>query len=146
MGHKMDGLAMKKYEYFKHISNERRHVLIYLFIYLKRILEIFSMLMNEQVLIFYFGSMKVMINSGEDNLCKGQNPLEASVTVLYNESRHFIFALVWRSNKGVCHTMALPFTIKKYLKAKEEELWKLKYFTMQKYNLQNNPLKRNQNP
>jgi hypothetical protein len=31
--------------------------------------------------------------------------------------------------------------IKKYLKAKEE-LWKLKYnFTMQKYNLQKNPLK-----
>jgi hypothetical protein len=35
--------------------------------------------------------------------------------------------------QGVCHTVALPFTlIKKYLKAKEE-LWKLKkYFTMQK--------------
>jgi hypothetical protein len=28
--------------------------------------------------------------------------------------------------------LALPFTLKKYLKAKEE-LWKLKYFTMQKY-------------
>jgi hypothetical protein len=34
-------------------------------------------------------------------------------------------------NQGLCHTMALPFTLKKYLKAKEE-LWKLKYFTMQK--------------
>jgi len=34
--------------------------------------------------------------------------------------------------QGVCCTMALPFTIKKDLKAKEE-LWKLKYFTMQKY-------------
>jgi hypothetical protein len=34
--------------------------------------------------------------------------------------------------------MALPFTSKNYLKAKEE-LWKLKYFTMQKYNLQKNP-------
>jgi hypothetical protein len=32
--------------------------------------------------------------------------------------------------------MALPFALRKYLKAKEEELWKLKYFTMQKYNLQ----------
>jgi len=31
--------------------------------------------------------------------------------------------------------VALPFTTKKYLKAKEE-LQKLKYFTMQKYNLQ----------
>jgi hypothetical protein len=37
--------------------------------------------------------------------------------------------------QGVCHTVALPFTLKRYLKAKEE-LWKLKYFTMQKYNLQ----------
>jgi hypothetical protein len=34
--------------------------------------------------------------------------------------------------QGVCHTVALPFTLKKKdLKAKEE-LWKLKYFTMQK--------------
>jgi hypothetical protein len=35
----------------------------------------------------------------------------------------------------------LAVYIKKYLKAKEEELWKLKYFTMQKHNLQKNPLK-----
>jgi hypothetical protein len=41
--------------------------------------------------------------------------------------------------------MASPFYIKKYVKAKEEELWKLKYFTMQKYNLQKNSSKRNQN-
>ncbi len=34
----------------------------------------------------------------------------------------------------------LTICIKKYLKAKEE-LWKLKYFSMQKYNLQKNPLK-----
>jgi seryl-tRNA(Sec) selenium transferase len=39
----------------------------------------------------------------------------------------------------VCHTVALSFTLKKYLKAKEE-LWKLKYFTMQKCNLQQNHL------
>jgi len=37
--------------------------------------------------------------------------------------------------------MALPFALKKYLKAKEE-LWKLKYFTMQKYNLQKIPPKK----
>jgi hypothetical protein len=37
--------------------------------------------------------------------------------------------------QGACHTMALPFTLKKYLNAKEE-LWKFKYFPMQKYNLQ----------
>jgi hypothetical protein len=43
---------------------------------------------------------------------------------------------LWEMFKqGVCHTMALPITLKKYIKAKEE-LWKLKYFTMQKYNLQ----------
>jgi hypothetical protein len=34
----------------------------------------------------------------------------------------------------------LAMYIKKSIKAKEE-LWKLKYFTMQKYNLQKNPLK-----
>jgi hypothetical protein len=34
----------------------------------------------------------------------------------------------------------LAIYIKKYLTTKEE-LWKLKYFTMPKYNLQNNPPK-----
>jgi len=42
--------------------------------------------------------------------------------------------------RGVSHCVALPFTSKKYLKAKEE-LWKFKYFTMPKYNLQKTPLK-----
>jgi hypothetical protein len=46
--------------------------------------------------------------------------------------------------RGVSHC-GLAIYIKKYLNAKEE-LWKLKYLTMQKYNLQKNPLKRNQNP
>jgi len=40
--------------------------------------------------------------------------------------------------KGVCQT----FYIKKYLNAKEE-LWKFKYFTMQKWSKK--PSKRNQN-
>jgi hypothetical protein len=35
----------------------------------------------------------------------------------------------------------LAIYIKKYFKAKEEELWKLKYCTMQNYNLKKNPLK-----
>jgi hypothetical protein len=39
----------------------------------------------------------------------------------------------------------LPFTLKRYLKAKEE-LWELKYFTMQKYNLQKLPQKETKNP
>ncbi len=39
--------------------------------------------------------------------------------------------------QGVCHTVvALPFTWKSILRQKKEELWKLKYLTMQKYNLQ----------
>jgi hypothetical protein len=45
-----------------------------------------------------------------------------------------------KNKQGVCHTMGLPFTLKSMFKAKEE-LWKFKYFTMQKYNLQKNPLK-----
>ncbi len=48
--------------------------------------------------------------------------------------------------RGVSITLwPCPLTLKKYLKAKQE-LWKLKYFTVQKYNLQKNPLKENQNP
>ncbi len=46
--------------------------------------------------------------------------------------------------QGVFHIVALPFTSKKYLNAKEEELWKFKYFTMQKSNLKKKPSKRNQ--
>ncbi len=30
--------------------------------------------------------------------------------------------------QGVCHTVALAFTLKRYLKAKEEELWKIQIF------------------
>jgi hypothetical protein len=41
--------------------------------------------------------------------------------------------------RGVSHC-GLAIYIKKYLNAKEE-LWKFKYFTMQKYTLQKNPLK-----
>jgi hypothetical protein len=37
------------------------------------------------------------------------------------------------NNKGVSH-LGLGICIKMYFEAKEE-LWKLKYFTMQKYNL-----------
>jgi hypothetical protein len=45
-------------------------------------------------------------------------------------------SILFRSRtRGVSH-YGLAIYIKKYLKAKEEELWKLKYFTMKKYNLQ----------
>jgi hypothetical protein len=44
------------------------------------------------------------------------------------------------SAQGVCHIVALPFTLRSiYLKAKEE-LGKFKYFNMQKYNLLKKPL------
>jgi hypothetical protein len=43
-----------------------------------------------------------------------------------------------KKKQGVHHTVALPITLKRYLQAKEE-LWKLKSFTMQKYNLQKLP-------
>jgi hypothetical protein len=39
-----------------------------------------------------------------------------------------------RETRGVSHS-GLAIYIKKYLKAKEE-LWKLKYFIVQKYNIQ----------
>jgi len=42
--------------------------------------------------------------------------------------------------RGVSH-FGRAMHIKKYLKAKEES-WKLKYFTMQKYNLQKSLLKK----
>jgi hypothetical protein len=41
--------------------------------------------------------------------------------------------------RGASHC-SLAIYIKKYLKAKEE-VWKLIYFTMQKYNIKKNPLK-----
>jgi hypothetical protein len=44
------------------------------------------------------------------------------------------------SIRGVSHCGLAIIFIKEYLKAKEE-LWKLKYFTTQRYNLQKNPLK-----
>jgi hypothetical protein len=44
--------------------------------------------------------------------------------------------LMWTYQEhGVCHTMALPFTLKKKKFRAKEELWEFKYFTMQKYNL-----------
>jgi hypothetical protein len=55
----------------------------------------------------------------------------------------------FNNNKGCVHTVGgLAIYIKKYLKAKEEELWKLKYFTMQKIYIifKKKSSKRNQNP
>jgi hypothetical protein len=46
---------------------------------------------------------------------------------------------------GVSHTVALPFSLKSIFLRQREDLWKFKYFTMQKYNLQKNPLKETKN-
>jgi len=40
-----------------------------------------------------------------------------------------------KKKQGVCHTVTLPFTFKSIL-MQTKELWKLNYFTMQKYTLQ----------
>jgi hypothetical protein len=45
-----------------------------------------------------------------------------------------------KKNECVNYTVALPFTLKSILRQKEE-LWKFKYFTMQKYDLPKNPAK-----
>jgi hypothetical protein len=50
------------------------------------------------------------------------------------------------NKQGECHTVALPFTLKKYYLKAKEELWKLKYFTMQKYKSSKKSSKKNQNP
>jgi hypothetical protein len=50
-----------------------------------------------------------------------------------------------QSQQGEYHTVALPLPLQCILRQKEE-LWKLKYFTMQKYNLQKNPLKETKIP
>jgi len=44
--------------------------------------------------------------------------------------------------------LALPFTLRSILRQKinKKIVWKVKYFTMQKYNLKKKPSKRNQNP
>jgi hypothetical protein len=39
------------------------------------------------------------------------------------------------NKKVVFHTVALPFTTKS-ISTQEEELWKIKYFTKQRYNVQ----------
>jgi hypothetical protein len=55
------------------------------------------------------------------------------------ENNTFIFPFIKKNQVGVSH-YGLAINIKIYLKAKEE-LWKLKYFIMQQYNLRKNPLK-----
>jgi hypothetical protein len=44
-------------------------------------------------------------------------------------------------NKGVCHTLALPFTLRSILRQKKKNYGNSNNFTIQKCNLQKNPLK-----
>jgi len=55
------------------------------------------------------------------------------------ENNIFMFPFIKKKQVGVSHC-GLAIYIKIYLEAKEE-LWKLKYFIMQQYNLPKNPLK-----
>jgi hypothetical protein len=62
--------------------------------------------------------------------------------VLKSKSLFTLRICVDHGQNGICHVTrglshyGLAICIKNYLKAKEE-LWKLKYFNVQKYNLQN---------
>jgi hypothetical protein len=54
---------------------------------------------------------------------------------------------VCEEKQGVCHIVALPFTLyKKSILCQKKNYGKLKYFTMPKNNLQKIPLKKTQNP
>jgi len=49
---------------------------------------------------------------------------------------HLPICSLFKKEQGVVYnTVALAFTLKMYLKAKEEELWKLRYFMKQKIHL-----------
>jgi hypothetical protein len=48
------------------------------------------------------------------------------------------FGCITKIEQGVCHTVPLPFTLKNVLR-QTKNYGKLKYFTMQIYNLQKNP-------
>jgi hypothetical protein len=60
----------------------------------------------------------------------------------YECSFHPTFLRVFFLKTRGVSCCALAIYIKKYIKAKEEELWKLKCFTMQNYNVQKSLLKK----
>jgi hypothetical protein len=68
------------------------------------------------------------------------------ISILYSPQLlklNYRYDLLQLETRGVSHCGLAIYNKKKYLKAKEE-LWKFKYFTMWKYNLQGNPLKETQ--
>jgi hypothetical protein len=70
--------------------------------------------------------------------CKLQNIFKILIKFLYVVIVCILNAP--HEKQAVCHTVALPFTLKNLLI--KEDLWKLKYFTMQKYSLQKILLKK----
>jgi hypothetical protein len=78
----------------------------------------------------FFSSVKCDFSSKKLSFLLGQNGKEKNREVGINP----ICFNLENEQRGVSHC-GLAVYIKKYLKAKEE-LWKLKYFNMQKYNLQ----------
>jgi hypothetical protein len=64
--------------------------------------------------------------------------LEYHLIIKNTHSQQFQESSSKHKTRGVSH-YGLAISVEKYLKAKEG-LWKFKYFTMQKCNLQKNPL------
>jgi len=60
--------------------------------------------------------------------------------------REFFLKQKKPKKQGVCHTVALPFYIKKYLKAKEEEFMETQIFHHSKNIIFQKSSERNQNP
>jgi hypothetical protein len=58
----------------------------------------------------------------------------------FQSDYHFVSLQPVALEQGVCHTVTLPPTLKSILR-QTKELWKLKYFSMQKYKVLKNPLK-----
>ncbi len=80
-------------------------------------------------------------------LCEDNDPIDVLVIMqvtsclpLFPLTRQFAGPFSYNIDKGCVSHCGLAIYIYKYLNAKEV-LWKFKYFTMQKYNLEKNPLK-----
>jgi hypothetical protein len=92
-------------------------------------------------LFFFLGILEVTMN-GEPGFTNVNSFVVRRKSTLHTKTSIWKFKKKKKKkNQGVCYTVALPFTLEGYLKA-NEELWKLKSFSMQKYNLQKILLKK----
>ncbi len=90
--------------------------------------------------LFFLGQMKfevVWCNFYLNESLEYTELVQQKLSTNLGYSAHESLIIYW--TRSVSH-WGLAIYIKKYLKTKEE-LWKLKYFTMQKYNLTKNSLK-----